>query len=303
MAAPKPEAARAVAPVPARESPASAALAAARLATTMDKPGSGRSRASAPAPGTVSARVSGPGGVTPASGVATAPAPAPVATSASSSGVALQAQRPGVALAAPKSVPTRPQSAPVMAPVAVEDGPPPDLWADWDADVVAPAVAVGGQPAPTAPLAPVATSGPTPTTSPPASAGAAPRLEDKEHWHALVAALELGGLASELARNCELVDWDGQRLRLILDQASERLRVETTEQRLRSALAAVLGEGLRLEIQVARPEGETPSQRRDRARRERQRSAEEAMAHDPIAAALRDTLGARLMPGTVRPPG
>jgi DNA polymerase-3 subunit gamma/tau len=303
MAAPKPEAARAVAPVPARESPASAALAAARLATTMDKPGSGRSRASAPAPGTVSARVSGPGGVTPASGVATAPASAPVATSAPGSGVALQAQRPGVALAPPKSVPTRPQSAPVMDPVPAEDGPPPDLWADWDADVVAPAVAVGGQPAPNAPLAPVAASDPTPTTSPPASASAAPRLEDKEHWHALVAALELGGLASELARNCELVDWDGQRLRLTLDQASERLRVETTEQRLRSALAAVLGEGLRLEIQVARPEGETPSQRRDRARRERQRSAEEAMAHDPIAAALRDTLGARLMPGTVRPPG
>jgi DNA polymerase-3 subunit gamma/tau len=190
-----------------------------------------------------------------------------------------------------------------MDPVPAEDGPPPDLWADWDADVVAPAVAVGGQPAPNAPLAPAATSDPAPTTSPPASAGAAPRLEDKEHWHALVAALDLGGLASELARNCELVDWDGQRLRLTLDQASERLRVETTEQRLRSALAAVLGEGLRLEIQVARPEGETPSQRRDRARRERQRSAEEAMAHDPIAAALRDTLGARLMPGTVRPPG
>ncbi|MBP6583294.1 MAG: DNA polymerase III subunit gamma/tau, partial [Chromatiaceae bacterium] len=153
---------------------------------------------------------------------------------------------------------------------------------------------------PAAPPAPAATPGQAPATAFPA--GAAPRLEDKEHWHALVAAIDLGGLASELARNCELLDWDGQRLRLILDQASERLRVETTEQRLRSALEVVLGEGLRLEIQVARPESETPSQRRARARRERQRAAEEAMVHDPVAVALRDTLGARLIPGTVQPP-
>ncbi|MFZ1574411.1 MAG: DNA polymerase III subunit gamma/tau C-terminal domain-containing protein [Chromatiaceae bacterium] len=152
------------------------------------------------------------------------------------------------------------------------------------------------------PPAPASTPGPAPATIPSTSV-AAPCLEDNEHWHSLVEALDLGGLASELARNCELVDWDGQRLRLILDQASQRLRVATTEQRLRSALATVLGERVRLEIQVARPEGETPSQRRARAQRERQRAAEEAMALDPIAVVLRDTLGARLMPGTVRPPG
>ncbi len=348
-ATPSAEAARLASPAPGRESPASAALAAARLATTMDKPGSGRSRGPAPAQGPVIASASSLGGVTPAFGAARAPAsapgtasassakavtqapraapapalgsasapasasgagavpqtpraaPAPAVPGASASGVALQTKGPGVALASPKPVPTRPLSAPVMDQVPGEDGPPPDLWADWDADVAAPAVAVGGQPASTALLAPASTPGPAPTTSSPTSA-AAPCLEDKEHWHALVAALDLGGLASELARNCELLDWDGQRLRLILDQASERLRVETTEQRLRSALAVVLGEGLRLEIQVARPEGETPSQRRARARRERQRAAEEAMVLDPIAVALRDTLGARLIPGTVRPP-
>ncbi|MBP8290752.1 MAG: DNA polymerase III subunit gamma/tau, partial [Chromatiaceae bacterium] len=159
-ATPSAEAARLASPAPGRESPASAALAAARLATTMDKPGSGRSRGPAPAsaPGTASA--SSAKAVTRAPRAAPAPAlgsasatasasgagavpqtpraaPAPAVPGASASGVALQTKGPGVALASPKPVPTRPLSAPVMDQVPGEDGPPPDLWADWDADVAA----------------------------------------------------------------------------------------------------------------------------------------------------------------------
>lgn len=135
----------------------------------------------------------------------------------------------------------------------------------------------------------------------PAVSGSPSSLANREDWHALVARLELGGVASELAHNCELVAWDGQCLRLTLDQASRRLRVATTEQRLRAALAGVLGADLRLEIQVAHPEGETPSQRRTREAGERQRAAEEALATDPVTQALGNQLGARLIPGSVRP--
>ena len=129
------------------------------------------------------------------------------------------------------------------------------------------------------------------------------QLADNEHWHALVAQLDLGGVASELARNCELGDWDGQRLRLVLDHGSQRLRVAVAEQRLSAALAAVLGEGLRLEIQVAPTAAETPARRRVRERQESQRAAEEALATDPVALALQEKLGARLIPGSVRPVG
>ena len=163
-------------------------------------------------------------------------------------------------------------------------------------------LAVGQAPAPTSTPTSVPTPAPTSSsTATPMAASTAPPLANREDWHALVARLDLGGVASELAHNCELVAWDGQCLRLTLDQASRRLRVAASEQRLRTALAAVLGDELRLEIQVAHPEGETPSQRRGREARERQRAAEEALAADPVTRALNDQLGARLIPGTVKP--
>jgi DNA polymerase-3 subunit gamma/tau len=140
-------------------------------------------------------------------------------------------------------------------------------------------------------------------TSPAAPTPPVPPLTNAEDWHGLVARLDLGGVASELAHNCELVSWDGQCLRLTLDRGSERLRVAATEERLRAALARLLGDDCRLDIQVARPEGETPSRRRAREGRERQRAAEEALAADLVTQALTTTFGARLIPGTVRPTG
>jgi DNA polymerase-3 subunit gamma/tau len=130
-----------------------------------------------------------------------------------------------------------------------------------------------------------------------------PPLTNAEDWHGLVARLDLGGVASELAHNCELVSWDGQCLRLTLDRGTERLRVAAAEERLRATLARLLGDDCRLDIQVARPEGETPSRRRAREGRERQRAAEEALAADLVTQALTTTFGARLIPGTVRPTG
>lgn len=216
---------------------------------------------------------------------------------------------------------------PVVASPAME-APPPDLWDDWSAELSPLPVSTPTPPstlgspelmsaqtqsagaASPKTLAPMAMAGgdknhaqqAVPVRAKGEADRVAPRLATREQWHQVVEGLNLGGLASELARNCELVSWDGQCLRLILDPASRHLRVETTENRLHTALVAVLGEGLRVEIEVACPEGETPSQRRAREQRERQRAAELAMEQDPVVLALRETFGARLIPGSVRPP-
>jgi DNA polymerase-3 subunit gamma/tau len=77
--------------------------------------------------------------------------------------------------------------------------------------------------------------------------------------------------------------------------------VTSAEERLRAALAEVLGEALRLEIRIARPHHETPAQRRIRLNAELHAGAEALMAEDPVARALADRLDARWIAGSIEP--
>ena len=191
---------------------------------------------------------------------------------------------------------------PRQAPPRTADGPAPSRAPTAAADhsaraaLAAARLALSGKPAgarPSSALPPTASGG--------AQRPSGPRLERTEDWHALVSGLDLGGLASELARNCTLGDWDGKRLVLLLDSASRQLRVEIAEQRLRTALRGVLGSHLVLELRVTTPPDETPARRRAREQAEHQAAAEATLAGDPGVLALRDRLGARLLPGTVFP--
>jgi len=133
------------------------------------------------------------------------------------------------------------------------------------------------------------------------AAGGPVRLSNSEEWHALVAGLRLGGIASQLAHNCELDSWDGRRLQLRLDPACEHMRVANAEQRFTKALGERLGTNVRVELRVARPEAETPARREARQHADRQREAEQGMAEDPMVQALQDTFDASLVPNSIKP--
>lgn len=126
-------------------------------------------------------------------------------------------------------------------------------------------------------------------------------LRGPEDWHQLVAGLGVGGVASELANNCELAGWDGHRLSLMLGPECENLRGTSAEERLKGALAGVLGEGLEVEIRISHPEHETPAQRRVRHRAQHQATAEALMEDDPVVRSLRDEFDARWVPGSIEP--
>jgi|GEM_PF-2617673 len=126
-------------------------------------------------------------------------------------------------------------------------------------------------------------------------------LHSPEDWHRLVAELELGGVASQLAHNCGFAGWDGQRLSLTLDLAGENLLGTSAEERLKDALAGVLGEGLEVEFHIAYPKHETPAQRRVRHQTRHQAKAEALMQNDPVAQLLQDEFDARWMSGSIEP--
>ncbi|MBN2886447.1 MAG: DNA polymerase III subunit gamma/tau [Chromatiaceae bacterium] len=130
---------------------------------------------------------------------------------------------------------------------------------------------------------------------------AAPALASTADWHRLVASLGLRGLAAELANHCALDAYAGGCLRLRLDPAAEHLNIASTQERLRLALEERLGQPLRIEIAVARPEQETLARRRQREAGERQREAEATLREDAVARALRDEFEADWVAGSIRP--
>ncbi len=136
---------------------------------------------------------------------------------------------------------------------------------------------------------------------PPAETTQAPSLRDAEDWHRLVKTLRLGGVASQLAANCDFVSFDRRRLSLSLDPECRNMWVTSAEERLRAALAMALGDGLKLDICISSPQGETPARRLARRNAERLAEAHALMDEDPVARALQDELDARWVPGSIEP--
>ena len=120
-----------------------------------------------------------------------------------------------------------------------------------------------------------------------------------EGWQNMVAKLGLGGVASQLAHNCELAGWDGRKLSLRLDPECRSLRVPFAEERLKSALTDVLGVGIEVQIQISRPERETPAQSQSRRHAERRVQAEALLEADPVARSLQDEFDARWVPDSI----
>ncbi len=175
----------------------------------------------------------------------------------------------------------------------------------------------GGPPAAaTPPRAPLARPSATPKTVPsaapaavPATAAAAVAPRDvsaagADDWPAILAALNLNGVAAQLAAHCTLEQLGVTQLRLRLDAQGETYRRPQVEQRLAEALSKHFGRPLRLEIQVGEtPVEDTPARRQARVEDERQRAAQDAIESDPNVRALRDMFGATVQPGSIKPIG
>ena len=119
-------------------------------------------------------------------------------------------------------------------------------------------------------------------------------------WGEIIAALNIGGRTRELANNCVLEGIDDHVCRLLIDPSFQRIG-NVAEEKLRDALQKYFGKPLKLQITPQTSQQITPAIEIQRAREDRQQAAVDAINADPNIQALKDNLGARILPGSIEP--
>lgn len=120
-------------------------------------------------------------------------------------------------------------------------------------------------------------------------------------WPQLIRAMGLTAMTRELANNSLLVSLNDEECILNLDPKLHHLCTPRSEAGLEKSLRDHFNRDLRLRILRAAPASETPANRFQREREERQQAAEQAMEQDEGVLALKAAFDARIVPGTVKP--
>jgi len=147
---------------------------------------------------------------------------------------------------------------------------------------------------------------PAPTATQPVATAEkkSPETAPQQHdanWMEMIAAMKISGLTRELAHNCVLENIDDSVCTLILDPGHKQLRSARTEENLQKALQAYRKTPLKLVITTEKTTIATPAVQLTKAREDKQQAAVDAINADENVQALKEHLGARIMPGTIEP--
>ena len=136
-----------------------------------------------------------------------------------------------------------------------------------------------------------------PSAAPPVQVAAAPMRVDDD-WHTLVAQLPLTGMARQLAQHCELASLTETRIALRMSPTHKHLM--SHQDKLQVDLSRHYGRPLTLEIVTAEIAGETPKERADNVKRERQDRAIAAIESDPFVREACDMFDASIDESTIK---
>jgi DNA polymerase III subunit gamma/tau len=172
---------------------------------------------------------------------------------------------------------------------------------DAQAQRVPPAAGTAGGAAPTESADRAGSAPPPGSGNEPAAASVVPVAPSNEAepmevgiiWHELAARLELGGVARMIADHADLVDTRDGIFRLLLDPAHDTLLSDAPVAAIQRAVRAA-GLDVRVTVDVGPVAGETPAQRLQRLRRQRQQAAEETLATDVHVQTLLSEFGGRI---------
>ena len=149
-------------------------------------------------------------------------------------------------------------------------------------------------------VAPAPVPAPADTAAP---AGAAPAgiAMDADEWHRLVASSGLRGPARLLAEHAGFVGYAHGVLRLSLPASEEHLGGPAIVRMVADALAPSLGVAPQIRFEAADKPAESLRDRNERARDQRQATAEDAFLGDPDVQRLISQHGAKIVPDSIRP--
>lgn len=121
-------------------------------------------------------------------------------------------------------------------------------------------------------------------------------------WSAITGALELKGMAGQMAQNCAFHGIDNDVVRLSLDPAHAALLSKERLQQLEKALCAHLQRKVIVKISKDNElPHETPAGKRNREQDERQQQAEESIRGDENIRAIQDAFGGSVQMDSIRP--
>ncbi len=120
-------------------------------------------------------------------------------------------------------------------------------------------------------------------------------------WQELLAGLTLGGMARELAQQCEMRELSPTRCLLRLPSAHRHLLMKPAIDKLQIALGERLGRTITVSVEVGEVKSETPAASAQRAREARQREAMSAIEDDQFVREAMATLDASLVESTIKP--
>jgi DNA polymerase-3 subunit gamma/tau len=120
-------------------------------------------------------------------------------------------------------------------------------------------------------------------------------------WHEMIAALQVNGLARELAQHCELRELGESACVLRLAPAHAHLQMKPAPERLQQALCDHLGRRVNLRIELAQTEADTPAASAGREKRERQERAIASIEQDSFVRDVIESFDALLVESSIKP--
>jgi DNA polymerase III subunit gamma/tau len=120
-------------------------------------------------------------------------------------------------------------------------------------------------------------------------------------WLELFPKLGLSGMTGSIGANCTLMAVEGDNWLLHLDPGHSALFNATQQRRLNDALNQYHGRELIVQIELRKPEQETPAQAAARRRANRQREAEASIHNDPVVQQMIQQFAAVIRADSIEP--